>query len=99
MQNIQGAALKSGDGPDLTLAPNPAMGQTAVLYRYASDSKEADRSIELYDVIGRKLKSYKVTERDGSFIIPLGQFTSGIYLVVMKANGKIIRQSKLSIAK
>lgn len=87
----------SGDVNKMQLAPNPAKSMTMVTFRFASGS--GTRSIDLYDVVGRRMQTHTLTEEQGSLELSLENMASGMYQVVMRRDGIIVQQSKLSVTK
>jgi PKD repeat protein len=88
------------DGSDdnaMLLMPNPASGQTSVSFRFAEGSSK--RSIELYDITGRQLQSYQPEETEGSVVFQLDQYAAGMYQVVMRRDGQVVQQSRLSVTR
>jgi len=81
----------------LQAAPNPATGQVRITYSFAPGS--AVRSIELYDMTGRKLQSHAVAEESGSLTLKLDGYAAGLYQIVMKRDGVVVQQSKLSVTR
>jgi PKD repeat protein len=86
-----------GDGINMLLLPNPAREQVTVMYKFASSG--GSRSIEMYDMIGRKLQTHTVTEEKGNIILQLDHVAAGMYQVVMRQDGKVVQQGKLSVTK
>lgn len=82
--------------PLLRLIPNPATGQTRIQYRYADG--EGLKTIEIYDMTGRKIKTFRPDTQSGSISLQLGGFIGGIYEVCLRQDGRITAQSKLSVA-
>lgn len=89
--------LGDGDYIAMQLLPNPARDQVTVMFRFADNT--GNKSIELYDMTGRKLQIHTVTKEEGNVILPLNQIAAGMYQVVMRQNGKVVQQSKLSVTK
>jgi len=81
--------------PEINLIPNPAADQTRIQYRF--DGSEALRIIEVYDLTGRKVSSFRPGNNAGSMTLNLGNFVSGIYQICLRQDGRIIAQSKLSV--
>jgi len=81
----------------LNLVPNPAQNTTRV--DYALDSKETNGAIEVYDMMGRLVSSYAISSNTGSWQLSLDNYAAGVYLVSLKENGVIIKQSKLSVTR
>ena len=81
--------------PEINLIPNPATHQTRIQYRF--DGSESQKTIEVFDIAGRKLKTITPHNNAGSISLQLGDFKSGIYQICLKRDGRIIAQSKLSV--
>lgn len=81
--------------PMLQLAPNPAKNEVQISYRLVASG--GSQSLEIYDQLGRKLKSIDLEGLKGSLKLPLGGYAAGTYQVLLKQDGKVIKQSKLSV--
>src|SRR5690606_12543335 len=77
--------------PEILLIPNPATNQTRIQYRF--DGTEAQKTIEIYDLTGRKVKTLSPQNDAGSIVLQLGGFVGGIYQICLKQDGHIIAQS------
>lgn len=86
-----------GDYNALLVAPNPAGGKTTVTYRFAKGGSE--RSIELVDMTGRRLQSYRLDNDRGRIDLRLDGYAAGMYQVVMRRNRQVVKQAKLSVTK
>ncbi len=92
------AQQTQGNGNSLMqLVPNPARETTTVLYSFTPGSH--DRYIEVYDMIGRKIQSHAITANRGELILPMANCGAGMYQVIMKENGVVIQQNKLSLTR
>jgi hypothetical protein len=49
--------------------------------------------------VDRQIQRYKATDRTGSQVLPLADYAAGMYRVLLREDGKIIAQSKLSVTK
>lgn len=88
----------TGDpGNMMQLIPNPTRETTTVMFSFTPGSR--NRSIELYDMVGRKLQTHVVTEESGKLVLPMAQYSAGMYQVIMKENGITVQQSKLSLTR
>jgi PKD repeat protein len=87
----------NGNGINMLLLPNPARDQVTVLYKFANN--DGNKSIEMYDMIGRKLQTHTVTEEKGNIVLQLDHVAAGMYQVVMRQDGKVVQQGKLSVTK
>jgi hypothetical protein len=84
-----------GLDPEITLVPNPAANQTRIHYR--GNGSESPKTIEVYDMTGRKVRSLRLQNQAGSILLDLGSFVGGIYQVCLRQDGRIAAQSKLSV--
>ena len=79
--------------PLLSLAPNPASQTVQIGYRTA-----ASGSIELYDVLGRRVAARAIpaatTDR---WNLDVSGFVPGVYQVVLRTEGRVSLHQKLSI--
>ena len=76
-----------------TLSPNPASDQVTITY----SGLENENIMEIYDLVGRSLTQQNIKNETGSIIIPLNNYPSGIYVVVVRSERGIITQKKLIV--
>ena len=83
----------------LVVAPNPSRTNTTVFYSYLSNptTLQAEKAIEVVDMLGRKILTLPLKETKGSIDIDTFGIASGQYMVVMKENGTIIKSVKLIV--
>lgn len=81
----------------MMLLPNPAREITKVVYGFVPGGH--NRSIEVYDMMGRRLQVHTVTADRGELILHMTEYSAGVYQVVMKENGIIIEQGKLLLTR
>ncbi|MBS1583989.1 MAG: T9SS type A sorting domain-containing protein [Bacteroidetes bacterium] len=81
----------------MAVVPNPAQDQTRVDYVYSEAG--SNRYLEMYDVTGRLMARHAVYENSGSWEINLSSYAAGMYVVVLRENGKVLLQSKLSVVR
>lgn len=82
--------LKDGD---VTIFPNPASSYIDVLYTPAADVK----SITLYNLIGKVVNVYKVTDKSSAHCEFPTDMPSGIYIVrVADSRGNVIATRKIT---
>lgn len=79
----------------LVVSPNPASGTVALRYAYATTDASADRTIEIYSLLGVKLESRKIQESASILNVGLERYPAGQYIVVMKENGASLLQKSL----
>jgi hypothetical protein len=90
-------AEAGGDYNALQLTPNPAAGQTTVRYHFAKGP--GPRSITLIDMLGRSLQTYTLAHDSGRLVLYLAGLAAGMYRVVMRREGIVLQQSKLSLTR
>jgi len=85
----------------MQIVPNPAANSTSVYYDFATDVNvpNATKYIDVYDMSGRIVARHEVQDDKGKWQVPLDNYTSGLYIIVMRQDGKPLLQSKLSVAK
>ncbi|MEO6832554.1 MAG: T9SS type A sorting domain-containing protein, partial [Chitinophagaceae bacterium] len=82
----------------LYLAPNPAKHTTEVTYNYSVDAKGQARTLELYDLTGRKLASYNPGENaSGVWELDLEGYAAGTYQIVMKDHSGTVGTARLVV--
>jgi hypothetical protein len=94
METMSGFIDIGSTEPALLLQPNPARNETTVQYRFAT---EGIGTIELFDVVGRRLQVHEVSTINGKLLLNLDNYAAGMYQVVLRQNGKQIAQAKLSL--
>jgi len=75
----------------IRLYPNPAENQVNIAY----DGTVADPQLEIYDMTGRLVASHQAKGLNGTWALDLNPMATGIYVVVLKQNNRIIMQKKL----
>jgi hypothetical protein len=79
----------------LALVPNPAQNTTRVYWTLSNATNTG--SIEVYDVAGRLMRTYEAKAEDGYVDVSLDKFAGGVYMVVLKENGRVMKQLRLSV--
>ncbi len=75
----------------VVLAPNPAKEQVTMYYKELPQAA----MVELYDLTGRNLAAYDISNREGSLVMPTNTYPSGVYIVVVRTANGLISQQKL----
>lgn len=96
-QGFAANAMINNRGNAMQLIPNPARETTTVVFVFTPGS--TNRTIELYDVVGRRLQVHNMTTESGRLVLPMDKYSAGMYQVVMKENGITVQQSKLSLTR
>ena len=76
----------------LVVTPNPSKGNTTI--NYLTSSKP---TIAIYSVLGVLQKTYNADNNEGSWNIATNDLPTGLYIVVLKDQEKIVAQQKLII--
>jgi Secretion system C-terminal sorting domain len=77
----------------IVISPNPAKSEVNIKYT----GLENQTIITIYDLLGRDMARYNVTDAMGNWQLATGSFPTGMYIVVVKKNDVLIRQDKLII--
>jgi Papain family cysteine protease/Secretion system C-terminal sorting domain len=88
---LSGEAGKSS----LRVFPVPAKDYCIVEYQLPENLKVA--SIQLYDINGRLLMNFEVSERKDQQFISLEKIHSGLYTICLFADGKIVGSQKINV--
>lgn len=79
----------------INIVPNPAKNTTHINYVFNENS--ISRYIEVYDMAGRVLSKHSTDQLKGSWLLSLDRYTPGIYQVVLRQDGRVLLQSKMSV--
>lgn len=83
---------------DKSIVAYPIPANTNVFIKLSASIKNEAKTIELVNLIGRKIFETNVTSNDIS-INNLSQYPEGVYMIVAKdANGKMLYATKMYIA-
>jgi hypothetical protein len=94
---VEGIESRSADAKEVrpsasvVLAPNPAKEQVTLYYKELPQAA----TVELYDLTGRNLAAYDISNSEGSLTMPTNNYPSGIYIVVVRTANGLISQQKL----
>ncbi len=78
---------------NIALFPNPAKEIVNIKY----NSQSPNMQIELYDVTGKLLSTFKPQNTEGTIAMPIHSFAKGIYIIVLKEDEQPVLQKKLII--
>jgi hypothetical protein len=81
----------------LSIAPNPATSNTVLSYSFVTGAK--DRSIDIVDMAGRRIRSFVIESNSGAIEMPLSGYSAGTYQVVMRRDGVVVQRGKLSVTR
>jgi hypothetical protein len=82
----------------LTLAPNPAGNQATLRYQFASKLRGSTK-VEVYNMMGVKMYSAPVKDMRGSLVLPTVEWANGMYQVLLWDGGKLVKTTKLLVAR
>ena len=77
-----------------SIYPNPAKDLAFMRYDVSSD---VNANLEIYDLVGKKVKSLNLTNGSNNLLFSVNEFESGIYLCNLVIDGKIIDTEKLVV--
>jgi hypothetical protein len=81
------------NSPDyLTFYPNPAGNWLTI--EYNTNYSASNAMIEIISLAGTSVKSIQLQKNRGIEIIDLRNSTTGTYIVLLKANGKVLQSAK-----
>ena len=83
----------------LSVAPNPAQQKTMVTYAYGTDAPSEARFLAVYDMVGRRLLKSPIDKSEGEVEIHFGEWSSGLYQVVLLSGEKVVQTTLLSISR
>ena len=83
---------------DVTLSafPNPVSSMLTVNYNVDADVA-ANVSIDVYDVVGKKVASHKVINNKGQVKLDVSSFNAGVYFYSLNVNGQAIKTERIII--
>ncbi|MFT4680576.1 MAG: hypothetical protein ACI9YU_000405 [Flavobacteriales bacterium] len=76
--------------------PNPANASTEMVYSLKPDANRA--SVEMFNMLGSKVRSIPLTEKNGALKVDLSAIPSGLYFFNMVVDGKTLETRKLMVA-
>jgi len=77
-----------------SIYPNPAKDLAFMRYDVSSG---VNANLEIYDLVGKKVKSLNLTNGSNNLLFSVNEFESGIYLCNLVIDGKIIDTEKLVV--
>jgi hypothetical protein len=89
-QNTEGFRLEQN-------APNPFSGNTVI--RYAIPAGTLGATLSVYDLTGRMLRSFTLSDGEGAVTINAGDLSDGLYLYDLQVSGRQVLERKMSVAR
>ncbi len=83
--------------PALNLVPNPAENGTKIVYTFTSYA--AEKTIELYDMTGKRIRVQPVNNIQGAEMLSLHDLAPGLYQVILRQNGVVLANERLTVIK
>lgn len=81
----------------LGIVPNPAADFADITYTLAAGGKP--HTLEVFDVLGRRLSSIVPTAPSGTWHLPLRSYAPGVYQVVLRQGDRVLLQQRLSVVR
>ena len=81
----------------LLVFPNPASGDMTISYDYGADVY-SQRSLEVYDMMGRKIQSTVPGSVRGNWMMNITDWTPGIYIVRMEGDSKTLQTQRVVVS-
>jgi len=88
---------ESGDASILTVYPNPA--QDYFVVKIKLDKFKGRGLINLYDGNGKTIQSHAFTGKQNQIIFPTATLKTGLYLLILEAEGKRLDSVKIAVIK
>ncbi|MFZ4635631.1 MAG: T9SS type A sorting domain-containing protein, partial [Saprospiraceae bacterium] len=89
-QNTEGFRLEQN-------APNPFSNSTVIGYALPSGTNGA--VISVYDLTGRTLRSFNLSDGEGQITLNAGDLPEGLYIYDLQVNGRQVLERKMSVAR
>lgn len=92
---------------NISAYPNPFNPQTTILIKLGSEARHEEIKLDIYDILGQKIKSYVLTENSNSSALKVEwnglndagtSVASGTYIAVL-STGKVIKSHKLLLVR
>ena len=79
----------------LNVYPNPVSTQLNISYSIEGSVNNA--RVDVYDVLGQKINTYKLNNNKGQLNIDVEHLNSGVYFYTIKVNEKMIRTERVMV--
>lgn len=76
--------------------PNPADQLTTI--GFSLNELSPNSSIEIYNLLGASMASYKIEDKNGVLVIPTSHLATGTYLASFKQNNEVVFSQKLIVS-
>jgi hypothetical protein len=83
--------------PELNVMPNPANTEIFVNYRFNSDDIVNERTIHIFDAIGRPVKQIHIFDITNTYKLNVSNLAQGIYIIEIRENNKHILSKRIII--
>lgn len=75
--------------------PNPFANETTI--NYAVPASVGDASIEIYDMVGKKIAAYPLIKGESSLTITPGELAAGMYIYSIVGDGKVMASKRMVV--
>jgi hypothetical protein len=82
----------------LSCSPNPVFDKATFTYSFASFAATAINTLELFSINGSRIAVYPLQQK-GTMQLDMSAKPPGIYLVVLKQNGSIVKKRKIIVSR
>ena len=89
-------AFSSGDAGLSVAYPNPANAETSM--RYSLNPGTVNASVEMFDVLGAKVRKFNLEENEGELEVQLSALPAGLYFFNLNVDGRTIETRKLMVS-
>jgi hypothetical protein len=81
----------------LNIIPNPANTVVDISYYFADDNTASNRTIEVYDVVGKPIAEINIGNAAGTYKLDVSRYAQGIYFVEMRENSNHVISKRIII--
>ena len=75
--------------------PNPASDNLTI--NYSIDGNPADARVDVFDVLGQRINTYKLSNNEGRLGIDVSALNSGVYFYTIKVNGQAVKTERVMV--
>lgn len=90
-----GSSHRPGQDMNLILSPNPTNSSTTLRIEEGLNDQKGSRTIELYDLNGKRLTTQQLAPNQKEWAIDLSGYAGGTYLVVIRDQGEVMGYKRL----
>ncbi|MBW8049050.1 MAG: T9SS type A sorting domain-containing protein [Cytophagales bacterium] len=80
---------------DMQIYPNPFTYKTKIKYNLPDNTTDA--ALTIYNIVGEKIKEYKLNDKKGELIIDSSDLTQGLYMLYIKNDQGFVSNKRMLI--